>query len=105
MSKKPRPVLPSDYWDPKNAKEGQRRINAQLVNVDQMIIEAIRELRAEIAKFPGSAKAADLNLKRIDEMLNEADRTSGKIAHIEPPGCDPRYPPDPPRNDPPKTAS
>ena len=106
MDKKPRPALSPDYWNPKNAKEGQRRINAQLVNVDQMLIDIIKHLRLEIAKCcPVFAKGAEL--KRIDELLNEASQTSGKVAHIEPPGCDPQYFPPPPPPDPksPKTAS
>lgn len=95
MKKNARPALPSDYWKPTNAKEGQRRINAQLVNVDQMLIEIIRHLRAEIARCCAvSARSADF--KKIDDMLNLASQTSGKVAHIEPPGCDPQYFPPPP---------
>ncbi|HKR12122.1 MAG TPA: hypothetical protein VJT15_08700 [Pyrinomonadaceae bacterium] len=93
MARKPRPVLPPDYWKPKNAKEGQPRINAQLVNVDQMIIEALQDLTAMVsALVPASARTD--NLRVIKDTLKEADETSIKIAHIEPPGCDPRYPPD-----------
>ncbi len=91
-SQDPSADLPADYWKPQDAFEGQKRINGQLCRVDQMLIEIIKQLKIEIAKFPVFAKAADL--KQIDAMLVEAYNTSGRVAHIKPPGCEPPYPPD-----------
>jgi hypothetical protein len=91
-SQEPSAALPQDYWKPKDIIEGQRRINGQLCRVDQMLVEIIRQLILELAKFPAAARA-DLN--RIEAMLVHAYQTSGKVAHIKPPGCEPPYTADP----------
>lgn len=91
-SQEPKAAPTADYGDPQKVLEGQRKINGQLCRVDQMLVEIIKHLRLEIAKFPVFAK---VDFKKIDEMLVEAYRTSGAVAHIKPPGCEPQYTADP----------
>lgn len=75
--------------------EGQARINGQLCRVDRMLVEILKLLRLEIAKFPGFAKANKADFERIDAMLVKAYHTSAEVAHIKPPGCEPPYTADP----------
>lgn len=96
-SKDPSAALPESYWNPKDSTEGQKRINGQLCHVDQMLIEILKQMREELAKL------TKRDLKRIGALLDEVSKVSGRVAAIEPPGCEPSYPYQPPP--PPKTLS
>lgn len=96
-SKDPSAALPDSYWKPKDNFEGQKRINGQLCRVDQMLIEILRQIKEELAK------PAKRDLKKIEALLDEVSKASGRVAAIEPPGCEPSYPYKPPPS-PPKGA-
>lgn len=81
-----------------NAKQeeinnGQRKINGQLCRVDWMLIEALRLLRIEMANLPDVGNKADFS--KVDKMLEKAYKTSGAVAGIKPPGCEPQLVTDP----------
>lgn len=100
-SKDPSAALPESYWKPNDSLEGQRRINGQLCHVDQRLIEILKLIKSELAKL------AKRDLKKIEALLDEVSKTSGRVAGIEPPGCEPSYPynpPPPPPPPPPKSA-
>ena len=89
-SKDPSAALPESYWKPKDSVEGQKRINGQLCHVDQMLIEILKQMREELAKL------TKRDLKKIGALLDEVSKVSGRVAAIEPPGCEPSYPYKPP---------
>lgn len=78
--------------DQQGINDGQRKINGQLCRVDWMIVETLRLLRVEMAKLPA---ANQLDFERIDSMLTRAYHTSGEVAEIRPPGCEPTLVADP----------
>ncbi len=80
--------------------DGQRKINGQLCRVDRKLVEILRFLREELAKLPELAK---VDFSEFDKRLKEIYYISGAVAEIIPPGCEPRYPPDP-NWPPPKTS-
>jgi len=87
--------MPNGY-NPGNGQheinDGQRHINGQLIRVDMLLVETIKLLRLEMAKFqprPGQ------NFEQIDKLLMHAYAASANISSIKPPGCEPSYSPDP----------
>lgn len=78
--------------DQQAINDGQRKINGQLCRVDWMLVEVLRLLRVEMRKLPA---ANLLDFEKIDAILTRAYRTSGAVAEIRPPGCEPTLVVDP----------
>ena len=65
---------------------GQRKINYALTMVDEKLAKALEALRDAIAALPA---AHNIDLKGVNEAINDALETGRKVAGIKPPGCDP----------------
>ncbi|HET6975067.1 MAG TPA: hypothetical protein VFI24_02005 [Pyrinomonadaceae bacterium] len=76
--------------------KGQRRINYELVRVDDKLIDVVRMLvellKQTKALHPPTAGARILTVETIENALKEAYEISAKVADIKPPGCEAPYP-------------
>lgn len=63
--------------------ENQKKINGELCRVDWRLISALRQVSAELKKLGA-------NVTQLDNLANEADGISAKVAIPDPPGCVPR---------------
>ena len=67
---------------------GQRKINYALTVVDEKLAKAMELLRDAIAASPAGH---DIDFDAFDEAIIDVYRTSGKVASVKPPGCDPLW--------------
>ena len=88
--------MPTDYsvYTIQEMIYGQARINYELVEVDETLIEGLNAL-VEILKTvkverPGHG-TKELDLSNVVEILKKASGISKGVAEIKPPGCEP-YP-------------
>ncbi|HEX5886144.1 MAG TPA: hypothetical protein VFY67_16500 [Pyrinomonadaceae bacterium] len=68
--------------------DGQRKINGALCYVDWHVIEALDAL---IKALTNKNILCRQDLEKISKPFKEAYYTSGKVAGIEPPGCNPNF--------------
>lgn len=66
---------------------GQQRINGELCRVDWKLIKALKAIYEILATLHPPVR--DQLLAGLKAAIEEADVTSGKVASIKPPGCDP----------------
>jgi hypothetical protein len=71
--------------------EGQRRINFELNEVDKQLIAILREI-VEALKADPTAARVKRDMNRLEKLLDAAQKTSGEVAEIDPPGCQGPYP-------------
>ena len=76
---------PEDFSQPA-INRGQRRINYELVVVDQKLAKALEALKCIIAGTPGFH---NVDFDAFEGALSEVYETSKKVAGHVPPGCDP----------------
>ena len=62
---------------------GQQQINYLITKVDEKIVEALKEVSYAIAKLAGR----DIDLKALDNAINQVSEATKKIAGPFPPGC------------------
>ena len=81
----------------KEVNEGQARINYELNHVDFKVIDALKltvQILKKIKDLPPLAhNTKDIDLTKIEETISQAEKQSGLVADIKPPGCLPPYPP------------
>src|SRR5690242_14561684 len=80
---------------------GQAKINYVLNHVDMDLIEVlkftVRVLKMVKASPSLMRELRDIDFTRIDEVISLAEKNSGLVADIKPPGCTPwpiPYPPE-----------
>lgn len=84
--------------------DGQKRINGELCRVDWKLIRALNAIYEVLATMHPPVR--DHLLEALRQAIDDADLTSGKVASIKPPGCDPENREDPgPTYTPPPTDS
>lgn len=66
--------------------KGQRRINYELVVVDQKLAKALEALKCIIAGTPGFE---NVDFDEFEGAISDVYDTSRKVAGHVPPGCDP----------------
>ena len=76
---------PEDFSQPA-INRGQRRINYELVVVDQKLAKALEALKCAIAGTPGFE---DVDFDAFEGAISDVYQTSSKVAGHVPPGCDP----------------
>ena len=74
--------------DQEAINDGQRKINGALVYVDRHVIDALDAL---IKALTDKKILCRHDLDKISKPFKEAYYTSGKVAGIEPPGCNPNF--------------
>jgi hypothetical protein len=62
---------------------GQQKINYLITVVDEKIVEALKELSYAVAKLAGR----DIDLKALDNAINQVSAATKEIAGPFPPGC------------------
>jgi len=89
--------MPTDYstYTLEEVSYGQARINYELVEVDETIIEGLNAL-IELLKTvkverPGQG-TKEIDLTNVVAILEKASKISKKVAEIKPPGCEEPYP-------------
>jgi hypothetical protein len=73
--------------------DGQKRINGELCRVDWKLIRALNVLYEILETMRPHVK--EQMLEALKQAIDDADLTSGKVASIKPPGCDPEEREDP----------
>jgi hypothetical protein len=67
--------------------EGQRQINGALCRVDWKLIQVLRMIHNIFAELRPHI-AQDV-LDKLEKAIKDADKFSGEVAGIKPPGCEP----------------
>ena len=90
--------MPTDYsiYTIQDLMYGQARINYELVEVNEALIEGLTAL-VEILKTvkverSGSHGVKEIDLSGVVALLEKASGISKKVAEIKPPGCEEPYP-------------
>ena len=66
--------------------EGQRKINGALCQVDWDVIYSVKAL---LKALKDNNVLTDAQLSKAKKEIDEAHYKSGRVAAIDPPGCDP----------------
>jgi len=77
--------------------DNQGRINYLLNHIDFKVIDALKltvQILKKIKDLPPLVHdTKDIDFTKIEEALSYAEKQSGLVADIKPPGCIPPYPP------------
>jgi hypothetical protein len=63
---------------------GQRKINYLVTEVDERIVDALKELSYALAKLAGEK----VDLRQVDRAIEEVSTAAKKVAGEFPPGCE-----------------
>lgn len=66
--------------------DGQKKINGALCQVDWDVIYSVKAL---LKALKDGGVLTDAQLSKAKQYIDEAHFRSGKVAAIDPPGCDP----------------
>ena len=81
----------------KEVSDGQAQINYVLNHIDMKTIEALKLIVQILKKVkdlpPLSHNTKEIDFTKIEEVLSLAEKQTGLVADIRPPGCLPPYPP------------
>ena len=88
MPNYPQPTCTHDPEDfgQRAINRGQRRINYELSETDEYLIDAVTALKDAIAKLANPPQA---EIVAASMALEKAKGVNAKVAEIRPPGCEP----------------
>jgi hypothetical protein len=77
-----RPYVLDDFSQ-QAINHGQQEINYLIVKADERIVEALKEVSYALAKLAGR----DIDLRALDNAINQVSEATKNIAGPFPPGC------------------
>ena len=92
-----KPQAQAKVYSLTEVSDGQAKINYVLNHVDFKVIDALKltiKILKRVKDLPPLAHdTKDIDFTAIEAVISEAEKHSGSVADIRPPGCLPPYPP------------